>query len=143
MAADRHDLGRFLDAQRGVVDAARAELRAGRKTGHWIWFVFPQIAGLGQSAMARRYAIGSIDEARAYLDHPVLAERLRSCIGDLAALPPDVTAEQVMGGIDAIKLRSSLTLFEAAGGGAAFGAAIERWFGGARDAETLARLSVA
>lgn len=141
MTDDNHDLARFLEAQRGVHEQARAELRQGRKTSHWMWFVFPQIAGLGESAMARRYAIGSLDEARAYLDHPVLGERLRACVADLAALPPTLTADRVMGGIDAIKLRSSLTLFEAAGGGAPFAEAIDRWFDGARDPATRARLA--
>ncbi len=139
MVDDGHDLERFVAAQSGCYEQVRSELRRGRKTSHWMWFVFPQIAGLGHSAMARHYAIGSLDEARAYLAHPLLGPRLRSCLDDLEALPAAATADQVMGGIDAIKLRSSLTLFEAAGGGAAFTRAIGRWFGGERDAATLAR----
>lgn len=140
MAAETHNLDRFLDAQRGLIEQARAELRRGRKTSHWIWFVFPQIAGLGHSAMAQRYAIGSLDEARAYLAHPVLGARLRACLADLATLPETATADRVMGGIDAVKLRSSLTLFEAAGGGPDFAQALDRWFGGERDPATIARL---
>ena len=141
MADDRYDLERFLAAQEGMFERARTELRQGRKQSHWMWFVFPQVAGLGHSSMARRYAIRSLDEARAYLAHPVLGQRLRSCIDALAALPAVLTAERVMGGIDALKLRSSLTLFEAAGGGAAVSQAIARWFGGERDAATIARLA--
>jgi len=108
------DLQRFLDAQDGgTYERALAELVAGRKTSHWIWFVFPQIAGLGQSEMSRRYAIASLDEARAYAAHPVLGERLRA--GARALLRHrDRAAEEILGGIDAVKLRSSMTLFAAA-----------------------------
>jgi uncharacterized protein (DUF1810 family) len=133
-------LDRFVDAQRDTYAAALAELRRGRKTSHWMWFVFPQIAGLGHSAMAQRYAIGSLDEARAYLAHPLLGARLRDCLAALAALPP-TTAERVFGGIDAIKLRSSLTLFIAAGGGDDFAAALDRWYGGRPDDATLGLLA--
>jgi uncharacterized protein (DUF1810 family) len=106
------DLQRFLDAQDagGVYDRALAELVAGRKASHWIWFVFPQIAGLGQSEMSRRYAIASLDEARGYLAHPVLGARLRECARTLLR-HRDRSAEEILGGIDAIKLRSSMTLF--------------------------------
>jgi uncharacterized protein (DUF1810 family) len=109
------DLQRFLDAQEsgGAYERALAELLAGRKTGHWIWFVFPQIAGLGQSEMSRRYAIASLGEARAYAAHPVLGERLRECARALLR-HRDRAAEEILGGIDAVKLRSSLTLFAAA-----------------------------
>jgi uncharacterized protein (DUF1810 family) len=134
------DLQRFVEAQAGNYDTALAEIRHGAKRSHWMWYVFPQIAGLGQSPMAQRYAIRSIDEARAYLDHPVLGPRLRECIAALEALPP-TTAEQIFGGIDAIKLRSSLTLFVAAGGGDDFQAALDRWFGGRPDEATLHRLA--
>ena len=134
------DLDRFVAAQDGVYETALAELRRGRKASHWMWFVFPQIAGLGHSAMARAYAIASLGQARAYLAHPLLGARLAACVAALAALPADATAEGVMGGIDAVKLRSSLTLFEAAGGGPAYAAALDRWFGGERDPETLARI---
>jgi uncharacterized protein (DUF1810 family) len=134
------DLDRFVAAQEGVWPTALAELRAGRKRTHWMWFVFPQIAGLGHSDMARRYAIASLAEARAYLAHPLLGPRLHEAVAALDALPAEARAEAVMGGIDAVKLRSSLTLFEAAGGGAAFAAALDRWFAGERDPATLDRL---
>ncbi len=110
--SDGYDLARFVDAQDSgrTYEQALAELRAGRKTSHWMWFVFPQIAGLGHSGMAQRYAIGSLDEARAYLGHPVLGPRLVECAGAVAQ-HGDRSAEQIFGGIDAIKLRSSMTLF--------------------------------
>lgn len=133
------DLDRFVTAQQGVYDTALAEIRQGAKRTHWMWFIFPQIAGLGHSAMAQRYAIASVEEARAYLAHPVLGARLRACVAALEALP-SADAETVFGGIDAIKLRSSLTLFAQAGGGAAFTAALDRWFDSAADPATLARL---
>ena len=117
-----------------------AELRAGRKATHWIWFVFPQIAGLGQSSMSKRYAIASLDEARAYLRHPVLGPRLLECttvVADLGGL----TAEQVFGDLDAMKLRSSMTLFHrAAPDEAVFTRVLEQWFGGMTDTETDRRL---
>jgi len=133
---DPHRLERFLAAQDGTYETALAEVRRGAKRSHWMWFVFPQIAGLGFSPMAQRYAIASLDEARAYLAHPILGSRLRECVAALDGLT-GTTAERVFGGIDAMKLRSSLTLFEAAG--APFGPTIERWFDG-RDGRTLALL---
>jgi uncharacterized protein (DUF1810 family) len=129
MAEDPHDLARFVAAQDEVYADAVAELRAGAKRSHWMWFVFPQLAGLGHSAMARRYAIGSLGEARAYLAHPLLGARLRECVAILSGLE-GVTAEGVFGGVNAMKLRSSLTLFDAAGGGPAFAALLARWFSG-------------
>ena len=137
--ADPFDLARFVAAQEGDYDRAVAEIRRGRKTSHWMWYVFPQIAGLGQSAMARAYAIGSLDEARAYLAHPLLGMRLRECVAALAALP-EAGADRVFGAIDAVKLRSSLTLFIEAGGGAPFADALARWFGAA-DPATIRLLS--
>ncbi len=109
------DLQRFVDAQDagGTYERALAELRAGRKTSHWMWFVFPQIAGLGQSEMSRRYAIGSLEEARAYLEHPVLGPRLMECAEALLT-HEGTSAEAILGGIDAVKLRSSMTLFSRA-----------------------------
>ncbi len=105
------DLERFVSAQSGgIFDQALAELRAGRKTSHWMWFVFPQIAGLGRSAMAQAYAIADLTEARAYLAHPVLGPRLQECVEAVGA-HTGRSADQIMGGIDALKLRSSLTLF--------------------------------
>ena len=137
---DSFDLDRFVTAQAHTYPAALAELRAGAKRSHWMWFVFPQIAGLGHSAMAQRYAIRSLAEARAYLAHPLLGPRLHECLAALAALPP-TSAERVFGGIDAIKLCSSLTLFAQAGGGTAFAEALTRWFGGEADQATLDRLA--
>src|SRR5580692_8395320 len=115
MAADPYELDRFVAAQDagGTFERAAAELRAGRKSGHWMWFVFPQIAGLGLSLTSRRYAISSLREARAYLAHPVLGPRLTGCAQILNQLT-GTTAEQVFGSIDAVKLRSSMTLFHQA-----------------------------
>ena len=138
--SDPFDLRRFVLAQQDVYDAARSELRAGRKTSHWMWFIFPQIAGLGRSPMAMHYAIGSIDEARAYLAHPLLGARLRECVAALDGLPPS-SPEAVLGTIDAQKLRSSLTLFSEASGEAAFATALLRWFG-SKDPATLERLAL-
>ena len=136
---DANDLERFVAAQAGTYDSALAELRRGAKRSHWMWFVFPQVAGLGRSDMARRYAIASLDEARAYLAHPVLGARLRECVTALQDLGP-TTAEAVLGAVDAAKLRSSLTLFLEGGREALFRAALERWFGGEPDPLTLDRL---
>jgi len=138
---DAYDLDRFVIAQSGSYETALGEIRRGAKRTHWMWYIFPQIAGLGSSAMARRYAIGSLDEARAYLAHPVLGARLRECVAALQDLT-GTTAETVFGEIDAIKLRSSLTLFIEAGAGALFGAAFERWFDGERDPATLRLLGL-
>jgi uncharacterized protein (DUF1810 family) len=136
--SDRFDLQRFVDAQDqgGTYEAALAELRAGRKTGHWMWFVFPQIAGLGQSAMSRRFAIGSLEEARAYLAHPVLGPRLTECARGLTQLPT-ASAEEVFGGIDAVKLRSSMTLFDRADPGEPlFKRVLAQYFEGVADEAT-------
>src|SRR5712691_7274926 len=109
---DPYNLERFVAAQNagGTYDRAVEELRRGRKTSHWMWFVFPQIAGLGQSAMSREFAISSLQEARAYLRHPLLGPRLIDCAGIVVAAPAQ-TAEQIFGGIDTQKLYSSMTLF--------------------------------
>jgi uncharacterized protein (DUF1810 family) len=140
VAGDEHDLRRFIDAQAAVYDHVVTELRAGRKTGHWMWFVFPQIAGLGRSPTAQHYAIASLDEARAYLDHPVLGRRLRESAEILTNLEGG-TAEEIFGGIDAMKLRSSMTLFaRAAPGEPLFGAVLDRYFDGVADAATDDRL---
>lgn len=125
---DPFDLARFVAAQAQSYETALAEIRRGAKRSHWMWFVFPQIAGLGASAMARRYAIVSLAEAQAYLGHAILGPRLVACVAALQDLGTS-DAESVFGGIDAIKLRSSLTLFAQAGGGALFQAALTRWFG--------------
>jgi uncharacterized protein (DUF1810 family) len=135
---DPHDLARFTEAQDagGTYDRALAELRAGRKTSHWMWFVFPQIAGLGRSPTARRYAIASLEEARAYLEHPVLGPRLRASAQALLD-HTGATAEDVLGEIDAMKLRSSMTLFaRAAPDEPLFGQVLDRYFGGAADDAT-------
>lgn len=132
------DLARFVEAQRDVHDGALAELRAGAKRGHWMWFVFPQIAGLGQSPTARFYAIRDLGEARAYLAHPLLGDRLAAGVEAMLGWSGRRSAEAILGGIDAVKLRSSLTLFDVAGGGARFAACLDAFYGGSRDAATLA-----
>jgi uncharacterized protein (DUF1810 family) len=135
---DPFDLQRFVRAQDegGTYERALAELRRGAKVSHWMWFVFPQIAGLGQSSISRRYAISSVAEARAYLDHPVLGPRLTECAGVVAVLTGR-TAEQIFGGIDAVKLRSSMTLFLHAGPQRpAFRQVLDRYFGGVADPVT-------
>lgn len=130
-------LDRFVEAQAGAWADALAELKAGRKTSHWMWFVFPQIAGLGRSETARFYAIADADEARAYLAHPVLGERLREAAGVLLA-HRGRSAEAMLGGIDAVKLRSSMTLFEAvAPDEPVFAGVLDAFYGGDRDPETL------
>ena len=138
--SDPHDLARFLSAQAPVYDQVLAELRAGRKRSHWMWFVFPQLAGLGRSAMAQRYAIGSLAEAQAYLAHPVLGARLRECCRlVLAATPGDIHA--IFGSPDDLKFHSSVTLFDrAAGGDDVFRECLLRCFGGQGDPLTLALL---
>jgi uncharacterized protein (DUF1810 family) len=135
---DRFDLARFVAAQDAGASFAHAvaELRAGRKVSHWMWYVFPQIAGLGQSPTSRRYAIRSLAEASAYLAHPVLGPRLLECAGVLMALSGR-TAEDVFGGIDAMKLRSSMTLFRrAAPDEPVFGSVLRQYFGGIPDPAT-------
>ena len=130
------DLTRFVAAQDGVYRQAIAELRAGAKRSHWIWFIFPQIAGLGHSAMARTYAIADADEARAYLAHPLLGPRLVEAAEAVTAA--NGLAEAILGGIDAVKLRSSMTLFAAvAETPAPFRAVLARFFDGAEDAATV------
>ncbi len=133
-----YDLEKFVAAQDAgdTYEQALAELRRGRKTSHWMWFVFPQVAGLGRSPTAQHYALSGLDEARAYLEHPVLGPRLRQCCSVLLELEGS-SPEAMLGGIDAIKLRSSMTLFEAAGGGAVFEKVLDELYGGERDRETL------
>ncbi len=153
---DHERLQRFVEAQDegGTYERALAELRTGRKTSHWMWFVFPQIAGLGQSAMSQRYAIESLEEARAYLGHPVLGPRLVECAQALLA-HEGLAAREILGDIDAVKLRSSMTLFAQAALLArpqktaysavsrgldedeAFDLVLERFFGGEPDQATL------
>ena len=134
------DLDRFVAAQQGVYEGVLDELRRGRKVGHWIWFIFPQIAGLGHSAMSQLYAISSVDEARAYLAHPVLGPRLRECAAIVLATTGG-TALEIFGSIDAVKLRSSMTLFHrAAPDEAVFRQVLERLYEGTPDEATDARL---
>ena len=131
-----HDLSRFVAAQADSYDIALAELRAGRKRSHWMWWIFPQIAGLGRSDTARRYAISSAAEAQAYLAHPMLGPRLLACAHAVAAAAGD--AEEIMGNIDALKLRSSMTLFAAvADDPGPYRAVLDRFFAGRPDAATL------
>ena len=134
-------LSRFLEAQEGDYDAAIAELRAGRKRSHWMWYVFPQLRGLGSSANADRYGIGSLNEARAFWAHPVLGARLRECIEAILAVPGK-SAYDIFRKPDDWKLGCCLTLFEAAAPGEPlFGAALERFFNGHRNQKTLELLS--
>ncbi|PZE85166.1 DUF1810 domain-containing protein [Curtobacterium sp. MCBD17_032] len=134
---DPFDLARFVAAQRGVHETALAELRAGRKRSHWMWFVFPQVSGLGRSATAQHYAVSGLPEARAYLAHPVLRPRLLEAAA-AARDAPARSAEELFGGIDAVKARSSMTLFaRAADAPAPFRSVLERWFGGVEDPATL------
>jgi len=135
-----YELDRFLVAQEHVYDGVLKELRRGRKTGHWIWFIFPQVAGLGHSAMSQHFAINSLNEARAYLAHPVLGTRLRECAGVVLATRGR-TAEEIFGSTDAMKLRSCLTLFHrAAPDEPEFVQVLDRYYGGVADEATDARL---
>ena len=140
--SESHDLERFVVAQRGIYDGVLDELRRGHKVGHWIWFIFPQIAGLGYSAMSQQYAISSLDEARAYLAHPVLGARLRECTKIVLATTGR-TALEIFGSIDAIKLRSSMTLFHrAVPDEAVFAEVLERYYDDKADEATDTRLAL-
>ena len=136
-----HDLQRFVIAQEGVYPTALAELRAGHKRSHWMWFVFPQIAGLGHSEMARRYAIASSDEAAAYLAHPVLGKRLRECTSAVL-MHDEVGIDEIFGHPDDLKFHSCMTLFaDVAPDEALFQNALDRFFDGMPDAATIERLA--
>jgi uncharacterized protein (DUF1810 family) len=140
--SDPFDLQRFVAAQdsAGTYEQAVAELRRGRKSSHWMWFVFPQIAGLGQSPTSRMYAISSLAEARAYLAHPILGPRLQECAALVDGVQ-DRSAEQIFGGLDAQKLRSSMTLFMRADPDAqVFRQVLDKYFGGIPDSATEARI---
>ncbi len=142
MTDDPYRLQRFVDAQNegGTYERALSELRAGRKTSHWMWFVFPQMAGLGRSPTATAYAISSLEEARAYLAHPVLGPRSRQCTRALAELE-GTSAGDVLGALDAMKLRSSMTLFaRAAPNEPLFQQVLDRYFDGVADEATERRL---
>jgi uncharacterized protein (DUF1810 family) len=139
--SDPFYLERFVAAQRPIYDDVVEELRRGRKTSHWIWFIFPQVAGLGQSAMSQRYAIGSLAEAKAYLEHPILGPRLRESAALLLETPGS-TAEEILGPIDARKVRSSMTLFHrAAPDEPVFADALNRFYDGIPDPATEEILS--
>ena len=134
---DPFDLDRFVEAQSGDYEQALRELRGGRKRGHWIWYILPQMRGLGMSSMSSRYGIGSLDEARAYLAHPVLGPRLRACV-EAAALHKSSSAAEIFGSLDAMKFRSCLTLFaEADGASSVFARALGQFFSDQRDPRTL------
>jgi len=139
---DEFDLGRFVEAQEehGTYERALGELRAGRKTTHWMWFIFPQIAGLGQSFTSQHFAISGLEEARAYLEHPVLGPRLCECVEALVELET-ADAVEVLGPVDAQKLQSSMTLFAtAAPEEPLFRAVLDRYFAGRLDSETTIRI---
>lgn len=137
---DPFDLNRFVQAQAAVYAGVVRELAQGRKQSHWMWFIFPQIAGLGLSAMSQRYAISGLAEARAYLEHPVLGTRLVECAAILAATDGKSAAE-ILGPVDAMKLRSSMTLFAAAAPDQpVFSGVLSKYFDGTADEATLARL---
>ena len=140
-AADPFDLQRFVDAQDRAYDTALAELRGGRKRSHWIWFIFPQLQQLGRSSTARRFGITSLDEATAYLDHPVLGARLRECARVVAGIEGS-SADDIFGWPDNLKVRSSMTLFaRATADNAEFRAVLDRFYGGAEDELTVAHLA--
>jgi uncharacterized protein (DUF1810 family) len=136
------DPDRFLAAQASVYDSVLRELRAGRKTSHWMWFVFPQVAGLGRSETARFYALPSLDDARLYAAHPVLGSRLRECTA-LVNRHAGTPIARILGDVDAMKFRSSMTLFAEATGEALFRQALDDFYGGEPDAETLRLIAAA
>jgi uncharacterized protein (DUF1810 family) len=137
LSADPHNLERFVAAQRATYERALAEIETGRKTSHWIWYIFPQLDGLGFSALAKQYSIKSLEEARAYLAHPILGPRLVHCAGAAVAVEGR-TAREIFGSPDDLKLKSSATLFAlAAGQDSVFHRVLDKYFGGESDAETL------
>ncbi len=142
---DRFNLDRFVSAQAGIFDVALAELRAGCKRSHWMWFVFPQLRGLGRSSTAEFYGLASLAEARAYLDHPLLGERLDEATRAVLALPEGASLHRIFGSPDDLKFRSCMTLFEAASadGASPFRAALERFCDGRADEATLKLLGAA
>jgi uncharacterized protein (DUF1810 family) len=137
---DPHNLQRFIDAQDGIFDIALSEIRSGTKQSHWMWFILPQLAGLGHSPNARYYGIASLEEARAYLHHPLLGPRLRECVDALLPWAGRQSAVEILGPVDAMKLRSSLTLFDHAAAGDVFASALAGFFDGEPDDRTLALL---
>ena len=140
--SDPHRLSRFLEAQEASYSQALAELRQGQKRSHWMWYIFPQLAGLGRSATAQYYGIKSLAEARAYLAHPVLGPRLVECCETVLAIP-DRSAQAIFGSPDALKLRSCATLFAGvAPAGSVFERLLDQYYQGERDAQTLRLLGI-
>jgi uncharacterized protein (DUF1810 family) len=139
--SDPYNLQRFVDAQRDTFETALAELRAGRKQTHWMWFIFPQLAGLGSSSTARYYSILSVAEARAYLEHPLIGPRLLACIDAILPWADTRSADEILGAVDALKLRSSLTLFDRVEPEGSFADALAGFYGGEPDERTLALLN--
>lgn len=136
-SGDPHTLSRFVEAQQGIYERAVTEIRSGRKRTHWMWFIFPQIAGLGLSATSRRYAIRDVAEARAYLDHHILGKRLREC-AEAAVGVEGRSALEIFGSIDAMKLRSCATLFaRVSPAGSLFHRLLDKYFGGESDDRTV------
>jgi uncharacterized protein (DUF1810 family) len=140
LTADPFNLSRFVSAQAGVFGTAVAELRAGRTLTHWMWFIFPQLKGLGLSAMAQTYGITGLDEATAYLEHPVLGPRLKAAL-DAAHTSATTSLHVLFGSPDDLKFRSSMTLFAIVAPDGPFHTALERWYGGRPDEPTIRRLS--
>ena len=141
MELDRYNLQRFLEAQNPMYQRVLSELRAGRKRTHWMWFIFPQIRGLGQSEISQRFAIGSLYEAEAYFEHPILGPRLKECTQIVNAIE-DRSIEEIFGYPDHLKFRSSMTLFaQAAPGEKIFNEAVDKYFAGEPDDFTLSRLA--
>jgi uncharacterized protein (DUF1810 family) len=138
---DPHDLQRFIDAQLDIYETALGELQSGAKQGHWMWFIFPQLSGLGHSPTAKFFAIRSAGEARAYLDHALLGPRLRECVEALQSWSASRTAEQIFGEIDSVKLRSSLTLFDRLEPEGIFASLLSALFDSVPDERTLALLN--
>jgi uncharacterized protein (DUF1810 family) len=139
--SDPYNLQRFVDAQRDTFETALAELRAGRKQTHWMWFIFPQLANLGSSSTARYYAISSVAEARAYLEHPLIGPRLLACIDAILPWADTRSADEILGAVDALKLRSSLTLFDRVEPQRSFAEALVGFYRGEPDERTLALLN--
>jgi len=139
---DPFNLQRFVNMQDGAYEHVLAEIRAGKKRTHWMWVIFPQMRGLGHSPASQYYGISSIEEARAYLDHPQLGPRLRECTEALVLWSPRRTAEQILGAVDALKLRSSMTLFDQVEPDGLFAEALSGFYDGAPDQQTLALLNL-
>jgi uncharacterized protein (DUF1810 family) len=136
---DVFKLSRFIEPQKRVMDDVRRELSQGYKQSHWMWFVFPQLQGLGNSPLSKKFGLSGLDEAKAYLAHPVLSKNLLECTSLMLDVQ-DKTAKEILGSPDDMKFRSSMTLFDLAGGGRTFAKALEKFYGGRRDKRTLEML---